>query len=113
MSRFLDFAVASLGFLTKVVSAPEGGGVTAGSTVSNPRVFFVIEVVAIFFWRITGSFFDEPLLFCTVLRPLKSTRNCPNANIRDPRFFENLRAGTGRRAGCQDIIDQHDSFSFE
>jgi hypothetical protein len=34
----LDFEV-SLGFLVNVVSLLAGGGVTAGSTVSNPNVF--------------------------------------------------------------------------
>jgi hypothetical protein len=46
ISRLRDLPDVSLGFLTKVVSAFAGGGVTAGSTVSNPSVFFVNEVVA-------------------------------------------------------------------
>jgi hypothetical protein len=36
-----------LGFLTKVVLDVTGGGVTAGSAVSSPSVFFVKKVVAI------------------------------------------------------------------
>src|SRR6266550_5444239 len=46
ISRFLDFAPASFGFLAKVVLPVEGGGVTAGSAVSRPSVFLVKEVVA-------------------------------------------------------------------
>src|SRR5881409_3116307 len=45
MSRFLDLVDPSLGFLAKVASAPAGGGVTAGSTLSKPRLFFVNVVV--------------------------------------------------------------------
>src|SRR5579862_6976789 len=47
ISRFLDLADASFGFLAKVVWLFAGGGVTAGSAVSSPRVFFVNKVVAI------------------------------------------------------------------
>src|SRR5258706_5336166 len=47
ISRFLDFAPLIFGFLAKVVLPVEGGGVTAGSAVSRPSVFFVNEVVAI------------------------------------------------------------------
>src|SRR5262252_6717470 len=55
ISRFLDLEV-SLDFLTKVVAVFEtGGGVTAGSELSSPRVFFVKEVVAMFAARL--SFF--------------------------------------------------------
>jgi hypothetical protein len=39
--------LGSLGFLTKLVALVAGGGVTAGSDDSRPRVFFVKEVVAI------------------------------------------------------------------
>src|ERR1041384_6839236 len=47
ISRFLDLA-RSFGFLAKVaVLLVAGGGVTAGSAVSRPRVFLVNEVVAI------------------------------------------------------------------
>jgi hypothetical protein len=45
--RLRDGAEASLGFLAKDVVDSTGGGVTAGSTVSKPRIFFVNEVVAI------------------------------------------------------------------
>jgi hypothetical protein len=45
MSRFLDLRLGSLGFLVNVVLGVAGGGVTAGSAVSIPRVFFVKEVV--------------------------------------------------------------------
>src|SRR5437762_3368150 len=47
MSRLRDLAPPSLGFLTKAVSLVGGGGVTAGSALSSPRVFLVKEVVAI------------------------------------------------------------------
>src|SRR5260221_5253435 len=47
ISFFFDFPPPSLGFFAKAVSLPGGGGVTAGSTVSNPSVFLVNEVVAI------------------------------------------------------------------
>src|SRR6516225_4311224 len=47
ISRFFDFAAANFGFLTKVVLWFAGGGVTAGSAVSSPRVFFVNKVDAI------------------------------------------------------------------
>jgi hypothetical protein len=48
MSRFRDLAETSFGFLTKLAAALEaGGGVTAGSAVSNPSDFFVNEVVDI------------------------------------------------------------------
>src|SRR5436189_29549 len=49
ISRFLDLLEPSFGFFTKLVSvaAVVGGGVTAGSTVSNPRVFLLNELVAI------------------------------------------------------------------
>src|SRR6476646_3906912 len=47
ISRFFDLAAASFGFLTKVVFLLTGGGVTAGSAVSSPSVFFVNKVVAI------------------------------------------------------------------
>src|SRR5215831_598903 len=47
ISRFLDLAVASLGFFAKVVLPVGGGGESAGSVVSNPRVFLLNEVVAI------------------------------------------------------------------
>src|SRR4051794_8642862 len=47
ISRFFDFEEASFGFLTKVVLVLAGGGVTAGSAVSRPSVFFVNKVVAI------------------------------------------------------------------
>jgi hypothetical protein len=47
MPRFLDFAPASLGFRANVVAVLEdGGGVTAGSLESRPKVFLVKEVVA-------------------------------------------------------------------
>ena len=46
MSRFLDLAPASLGFLTNVVWWLAGGGVTAGSAVSSPSVFLENVVVA-------------------------------------------------------------------
>src|SRR5437016_5307498 len=46
ISRFLDLP-RSLGFLAKVVVLLlAGGGVTAGSAVSRPRVFLLKEVVA-------------------------------------------------------------------
>ena len=44
ISRFFDFE-ANRGFLTKVLLFEAGGGVTAGSAVSNPRDFFENEVV--------------------------------------------------------------------
>ena len=44
--RLRDLA-ASFGFLTKVVLLLGGGGVTAGSAVSKPRVRLVNEVVLI------------------------------------------------------------------
>jgi hypothetical protein len=48
ISRFLDLAAPSLGFLVKlVVVVDAGGGVTAGSLVSSPSDFLVNEVVAI------------------------------------------------------------------
>src|SRR5438552_9685149 len=47
ISRLRDLAPPSLGFFVKPVSWPLGGGVTAGSTLSRPRVFLVKEVVAI------------------------------------------------------------------
>jgi hypothetical protein len=47
MSRLRDGAEPSLGFLRKVVCVSADGGVTDGSMVSKPRVFFVNEVVAI------------------------------------------------------------------
>src|SRR5688572_15624277 len=48
ISRFLDFPVVSLGFLTNAVSGLPFGGVTPGSTVvSTPRLFFVNDVDAI------------------------------------------------------------------
>src|ERR1051325_7894550 len=47
ISRFLDLAPASLGFLAKGGLLFTGGGVTAGSAVSSPSVFFVNMVVAI------------------------------------------------------------------
>jgi hypothetical protein len=46
MSRLRDLPLLNLGFLTKAVSVVAGGGVTAGSPVSNPSVFFVNDVVA-------------------------------------------------------------------
>src|SRR5579862_355947 len=47
ISRFFDLA-PSFGFLANVVVVVgAGGGVTAGSVVSNPSVFLVNEVVAI------------------------------------------------------------------
>ena len=46
ISRFLGLFEASLGFFMKLVLPVTGGGVTAGSIVSRPRVFFVNEVVA-------------------------------------------------------------------
>ena len=46
MSRFLDLVEPSLGFFAKLASVPAGGGVTAGSAVSRPRVFLVKVVVA-------------------------------------------------------------------
>src|SRR5438046_10233643 len=46
ISRFLDLVEPSFGFLLKAASAPAGGGVTAGSTVSSPRVFLEKVVVA-------------------------------------------------------------------
>jgi hypothetical protein len=43
----LDLAPAGLGFLANVVALPEEvGGVSAGSVESNPKVFFVKDVVA-------------------------------------------------------------------
>jgi hypothetical protein len=48
MSRFLDLRLGSLGFLANVVLGVAGGGVTPGSAVSSPRVFFVKEVVVMF-----------------------------------------------------------------
>src|SRR2546422_5580724 len=47
ISFLRDLPEPSFGFLTKPVSAVAGGGVTAGSTVSSPKLFFVNEVVAI------------------------------------------------------------------
>jgi hypothetical protein len=47
MSRFRDFRLGGLGFLTNVVLGATGGGVTAGSADSSPRDFLVNEVVAI------------------------------------------------------------------
>src|SRR5580704_2220706 len=48
MSRLRDLLPLILGFLTKEVSGVDcGGGVTAGSTVSNPSVFLVKVVVPI------------------------------------------------------------------
>ena len=47
MPRFLDLAPASFGFRAKDVPVLEDeGGVKAGSLESNPRVFFVKDVVA-------------------------------------------------------------------
>src|SRR5437762_1333004 len=47
ISRFFDLP-RSFGFLAKVVALPvAGGGVTAGSVVSNPRDFLVNDEVAI------------------------------------------------------------------
>src|SRR6266850_2680933 len=47
ISRLRDLVLPSLGFLVKAVSAVVvGGGVTAGSDASNPRVF-LLKVVAI------------------------------------------------------------------
>src|SRR5438094_230250 len=46
ISRLRDFA-PSFGFLTKVVCPVAGGGVTAGSAVSNPSVFLLNAVVLI------------------------------------------------------------------
>src|SRR5438105_9169128 len=47
ISRFLDLE-RSLGFFAKLAALLEaGGGVTAGSAVSRPRVFLLKEVVAI------------------------------------------------------------------
>src|SRR5437588_13104970 len=46
ISRFFDFA-PSFGFFAKVVLPVGGGGVTAGSAVSNPSVFLVNAVVLI------------------------------------------------------------------
>lgn len=51
MSLLRDFPLLNLGFLTNAVSVLAGGGVTAGSAVSSPKVFFVNDVVAM-----TGSF---------------------------------------------------------
>jgi hypothetical protein len=49
ISRLRDLAPPSFGFLAKLVFLDwAGGGVTAGSTVSKPRVFLVKEVVVIF-----------------------------------------------------------------
>jgi hypothetical protein len=47
MSRFRDLRPGSFGFLANVVLLVTGGGVTAGSAVSSPSVFFVKEVVVI------------------------------------------------------------------
>src|SRR6059058_5677497 len=49
ISRLRDLLVASFGFFTKAVSelVCAGGGVTAGSTVSRPRVFLLNDEVAI------------------------------------------------------------------
>src|SRR5712671_5515442 len=54
ISRFLDLVEPSFGFLLKAASAPAGGGVTAGSTVSRPRIFLEKVVVAIFRRSIEG-----------------------------------------------------------
>src|SRR6266478_1337277 len=54
ISRFLDLA-RSFGFLAKVVAlVVAGGGVTAGSAVSRPKVFLLKEVVAMF-QRVEGQ----------------------------------------------------------
>jgi hypothetical protein len=47
MSRFRDLRLGSLGFLANVAWLVTGGGVTAGSAVSSPSVFFVKVVVSI------------------------------------------------------------------
>jgi hypothetical protein len=47
ISFLRDLEVVSFGFLTKPLLEFAGGGVTAGSTLSTPRDFFVKEVVAI------------------------------------------------------------------
>jgi hypothetical protein len=47
ISRLRDLRLGSFGFFTKVAVSVAGGGVTAGSDVSSPSVFFVKEFVAI------------------------------------------------------------------
>ncbi len=47
MSRLRDLLALSLGFFTSADSGLPWGGVTAGSAVSSPSVFFVNDVVAI------------------------------------------------------------------
>ncbi len=67
MSRFLDFELVSFGFLVKLVGVSDVGGVTAGSTVSKPRVFFLKDVVAISFelmgWNPAAVGHDSNVIF--------------------------------------------------
>src|ERR1700722_5749591 len=103
MSRLREGAPASLGFLTKFAWASDGGGVTAGSTFSKPRVFLVNEVVAILESCCFLSFANCDSIYDSSKPQSSPARDRPHTHVASPGLPQGVRARAGRGARRHDI----------